>query len=88
MNPKQDGPALAGAGVLVDPHGWLGGVTAAAPTLAVCTVAIVVVLCITVIVLVKSTEPSQRVAAIKALAPVLLALASRLTVWLGTWRKS
>jgi hypothetical protein len=46
------------------------------------------VICCTVVLLVKITEPSQRVVAIKALAPILLALASRLTAWLGTWRKS
>jgi hypothetical protein len=88
MNPKQDALAMVDAGALVDPHGWLSVATATAPVLAVCTVAIVVVLCITVIVLVRSTEPSQRVATIKALAPMLLTLASRLVGWRSPSGKS
>lgn len=88
MNPKQDALVLADAGTLVDPHGWLSTVTTAAPVLAACSVAIVIVLCATVVILVKIAEPRQRLAAIKMLAPVLLALASRLSGWLTAWRKA
>ena len=52
-----------------------------APLVAVCAVGIVVAVCATIIVLVRSTDHSQRLAAIKALAPALLALSSRLTGW-------
>jgi hypothetical protein len=88
MDLKQGTLALAGAGALIDPLGWQSAVTTAAPVLAVCTVIIVIALCVTIIILVRSIEPSQRLAAIKALVPILLALASRLTSWLSAWRKS
>jgi hypothetical protein len=48
---------------------------------AVCTVGIVLVVCVTIIVLVRSTDQSQRLPAIKALAPTLLALSSRFIGW-------
>jgi hypothetical protein len=88
MYPKQDALALRAVGALVDSHGWLGPAMGTAPVLAVCTMTIVAVLCGTVVVLVRSTEPSQRLEAIRALAPILLALASRLTSWLSAWRES
>lgn len=88
MNMEQGAFALGEMDAQVDPHGWFAPVEATASVLAVCAVSIVVVLCITIIVLVKSTEPNQRVAAIKALAPTLLALATRFAARLGTRRRS
>ena len=44
-------------------------------------VGIVLVVCVTIIVLVRSTDQSQRLPAIKALAPALLALSSRFIGW-------
>jgi hypothetical protein len=88
MNLTQDALALGAAGTLVYPHDWLTTAAQAAPVLALCTVAIVTVLCATVVLLVRSTQPSERLSAITALVPVLLALASRLTSWLSAWRKS
>lgn len=88
MNLRQDALALGAVGTLVGPHDWLTRAAQTAPVLAVCTVAIVTVLCATVVVLVRSTQPSERLSAITALVPVLLALASRLTSWLSAWRKS
>jgi hypothetical protein len=85
---RQDTLALGAAGRLVDPHAWLTMAAQTAPVLAVCTVAIVAVLCATVVLLVRSTQPSERLSAITALVPVLLALASRLTSWLSAWRRS
>jgi hypothetical protein len=87
MNLRQDASAVGMAGTPADPHGWLTAVAETAPVLALCTVAIVVVLCATVILLVRSTRPSERLSAITALVPVLLALASRLPSWLSAWRK-
>lgn len=81
MSTRQGTSALAEAGAAVAPHGGLPQITAGAPLVAVCAVGIVVAVCATIIVLVGSTEQSQRLAAIKALAPALLALSSRLTGW-------
>ena len=88
MDLKQDALALGAVGTLVYPHDWPTTAAQTAPVLAVCTVAIVTVLCATVVLLVWSTQPSERLSAITALVPVLLALASRLTSWLSAWRKS
>lgn len=81
MNPKQGTLALTEAGAVVDPHGWLSVITVMAPLVAMCTVAIVLMLCVTIVVLVRSTERSQRLPAIKALAPTLLTLASHFIGW-------
>lgn len=88
MDLRQDVLALGAVGTLVYPHDWLTTAAQTAPVLAVCTVAIVTVLCATVVLLVRSTQPSERLSAITALVPVLLALASRLGSWLSAWRKS
>lgn len=88
MDLRQDVMALGAVGTLVYPHDWLTTAAQTAPVLAVCTVAIVTVLCATVVLLVRSTQPSERLSAITALVPVLLALASRLGGWLSAWRKS
>jgi hypothetical protein len=79
MRPKQVASALTYAGVLFVPHGWLFLVALVAPVLVVC---------VTVVVLVFSAERSQRVAAIKALAPALVAFASRLTIGQSASRRS
>lgn len=88
MDLRQDALALRAVGTPVYPHDWLTTAAQTAPVLAVCTVAIVTVLCATVVLLVRSTQPSDRLSAITALVPVLLALASRLTSWLSAWLKS
>jgi hypothetical protein len=87
MDLRQDALALGAVGTLVYPQDWLTTAAQTAPVLAVCTVAIVTVLCATVVLLVRSTQPSERLSAITALVPVLLALASRLASWLSGWRK-
>jgi len=88
MDLRQDAFAVEVAGTLTHTHEWLTTAVQAAPVLAVCTVAIVTVLCTTVVLLVRSTQPSERMSAISTLVPVLLALVSRLASWLSTWRKS
>src|ERR1700734_1544517 len=88
MDQRQDAVALGAVRTLAYAHDWLTTVAQAAPVLAVSTVAIVAVLCATVVLLVRSTQPSERLSAITVLVPVLLALASRLTSWLSPWRKS
>jgi hypothetical protein len=88
MDLRQDALAPGAVGTLVYPHAWLTTAAQTAPVLAVCTAAIVTVLCATVVLLVRSTQPNERLSAITALVPVLLALASRLTSWLSAWRKS
>jgi len=86
MDLRQDTLAMRAAETPTYPHDWLTTAAQAAPALAVCTVAVVTVLSVTVILLVRSTRPSERLSAITALAPVLVALASRLTSWLSAWR--
>lgn len=88
MDLGRDVLVLLAAGTPAHPHDWLTTAAQTAPVLAVCTVAIVTVLCAAVVLLVLSTQPSERLSAITALVPVLLALASRLTSWLNAWRKS
>jgi hypothetical protein len=88
MDLRQEALTAEAAETLVYPHDWLTMAARTAPVLAVCTVAIVTVLCATVVLLVRSTRPSERLSAITALVPVLLALSSRLTSWLSAWRKS
>jgi hypothetical protein len=88
MDQRHGAVALGAMETLAYPHDWLTTAAQTAPVLAVCTVAIVTVLCATVVLLVRSTQPSERLSAITTLVPVLLALASRLTSWLSAWRKS
>lgn len=70
MSQKEIASVLTNADVLAAPHYWVVLAAAGVPTLAVC---------VTVAVLVMSTDRSQRASVIKALAPVLIALASRQT---------
>src|ERR1700722_18360292 len=88
MDLGQDASALVAVGTFAQPRDWLTTAAQTAPVLAVCTVAIMTVLCAAVVLLGRSTQPSERLSAIPALLPVLLALASRLTSWLSLWRKS